>query len=314
MAAVIAGPDGVDPAAPTSIEYPVAPVSESLFSGSKRTWNMFYASNRQSLPDFPDAYVSWHVYFSQGLHFESHARMLCCRTRVRVASKLIDDYGSIAMPVKASIIKGEMQVVSSSTPLLLTDAATSRPSAAHSSSGVLASTSTAASMPSSTDIVLSSASSVVDDVVKTITSRNQPKGVSADSAIEYEKVERLTEKAQTTSRAMVARRAPGKVPEPKWHAPWKIMRVISGHLGWVRCIAVEPGNEWFATGSADRTIKIWDLASGTLRVTLTGHINTVRALAVSARHPYLFSAAEDKMVKCTLCRLRPCLQLAAENA
>ena len=41
------------------------------------------------------------------------------------------------------------------------------------------------------------------------------------------------------------------------HAPWKLMRVISGHLGWVRAIAVEPGNEWFATGAGDRVIKIW---------------------------------------------------------
>ena len=76
------------------------------------------------------------------------------------------------------------------------------------------------------------------------------------------------------------------------------MRVISGHLGWVRAIAVDPTNEWFATGSADRTIKIWDLASGTLKLTLTGHISTVRGLAVSSRSPYLFSCGEDKMVKC----------------
>ncbi len=34
------------------------------------------------------------------------------------------------------------------------------------------------------------------------------------------------------------------------------MRVISGHLGWVRCIALDPSNEWFATGSGDRTIKV----------------------------------------------------------
>lgn len=43
------------------------------------------------------------------------------------------------------------------------------------------------------------------------------------------------------------RKAPA-MPKPKWHAPWKLFRVISGHLGWVRCVAVEPGNEWFATG------------------------------------------------------------------
>ena len=87
-------------------------------------------------------------------------------------------------------------------------------------------------------------------------------------------------------------------PKPEWHAPWKLMRVISGHLGWVRALAVEPGNQWFASGAGDRTIKIWDLASGSLRLTLTGHISTVRGLAVSPRHPYLFSCGEDKMVKC----------------
>jgi WD40 repeat protein len=36
----------------------------------------------------------------------------------------------------------------------------------------------------------------------------------------------------------------------------------TGHGGWVRCVAVEPGNEWFCTGSQDRIIKIWDMASG----------------------------------------------------
>ncbi|KAJ1675198.1 pre-mRNA-splicing factor prp46 [Spiromyces aspiralis] len=86
--------------------------------------------------------------------------------------------------------------------------------------------------------------------------------------------------------------------KPDWHAPWKLTRVISGHIGWIRSLAVEPGNKWFASGSADRTIKIWDLASGTLKLTLTGHISPIRGLAVSARHPYLFSCGEDKMVKC----------------
>ncbi|KAK9315368.1 WD40-repeat-containing domain protein [Lipomyces starkeyi] len=100
------------------------------------------------------------------------------------------------------------------------------------------------------------------------------------------------------SRALAERRANVTQIRPEWHAPWKLMRVISGHLGWVRSVCVEPDNQWFATGAGDRTIKIWDLASGTLKLTLTGHIMTVRGLAVSPRHPYLFSCGEDKMVKC----------------
>lgn len=27
---------------------------------------------------------------------------------------------------------------------------------------------------------------------------------------------------------------------------------------WVRCLAFDHGNEWFVTGSADRTIKVWN--------------------------------------------------------
>jgi pleiotropic regulator 1 len=96
----------------------------------------------------------------------------------------------------------------------------------------------------------------------------------------------------------LVRRDTVRQAKPDWHPPWKLMRVISGHLGWVRALAVEPGNKWFASGAGDRTIKIWDLASGNLRLTLTGHISTVRGLAVSPRHPYLFSCGEDKMVKC----------------
>jgi pleiotropic regulator 1 len=73
------------------------------------------------------------------------------------------------------------------------------------------------------------------------------------------------------------------------------VRVIFGHLGWVRSVAVEPRNMWFATGAADRVIKIWNLTSGELRLSLTGHISTVRGLAVSPHHPNLFSCGKDKV-------------------
>lgn len=89
-----------------------------------------------------------------------------------------------------------------------------------------------------------------------------------------------------------------RLVRPTWHAPWKLMRVISGHQGWVRCVTVDHSNQFFATGSNDRTIKFWDLASGKLKLTLTGHISAVRGLALSSRHAYLYSCSEDKTVKC----------------
>ncbi|CAN8259089.1 unnamed protein product [Cochlearia groenlandica] len=100
------------------------------------------------------------------------------------------------------------------------------------------------------------------------------------------------------STAALMERMPSRWPRPEWHAPWKNYRVIQGHLGWVRSVAFDPSNEFFCTGSADRTIKIWDVATGDLKLTLTGHIGQVRGLAVSNRHTYMFSASDDKQVKC----------------
>nr|XP_008367145.2 LOW QUALITY PROTEIN: protein pleiotropic regulatory locus 1-like [Malus domestica] len=100
------------------------------------------------------------------------------------------------------------------------------------------------------------------------------------------------------STSAMMERISSRWPRPDWHAPWKIYRVISGHLGWVRAIAFDPSNKWFCTGSADRTIKIWDVATGTLQLTVTGHIEQIRGLAVSSRHTYMFSAGDDKLVKC----------------
>eukprot|EP00056_Hartaetosiga_gracilis_P021819 m.26625 g.26625 ORF g.26625 m.26625 type:complete len:464 (+) comp9280_c1_seq2:75-1466(+) len=104
-------------------------------------------------------------------------------------------------------------------------------------------------------------------------------------------------KKPMTKELAMASKAP-TMPKPQWHPQWKLFRSISGHTGWVRCLAVEPKNQWFVSGSADRTIKIWDLATCTLKLTLTGHISALRGLEVSPRHPYLFSAGEDKMVCC----------------
>ena len=101
---------------------------------------------------------------------------------------------------------------------------------------------------------------------------------------------------------MVQRRAPQVVPVPQWHPQWELGVVLSGHLGWVRSISFDPSNQWFATGSNDRTIKIWDFPKSVLgdkdclKLTLTGHISAVRGLAVSDRHPYLFSGDSSAIV------------------
>ncbi|GMH35070.1 hypothetical protein BSKO_02938 [Bryopsis sp. KO-2023] len=104
--------------------------------------------------------------------------------------------------------------------------------------------------------------------------------------------------SETKTSASVSRRLASKWPKPVWHAPWKNYRVISSHLGWVRSVGFEPANEWFVTGSADRTVKIWETATGKLKLTLMGHIEQVMGVVVSPRHPYMFSCGLDKKVMC----------------
>ncbi|KAF7123463.1 hypothetical protein RHSIM_Rhsim12G0061000 [Rhododendron simsii] len=119
-------------------------------------------------------------------------------------------------------------------------------------------------------------------------------GLSGKSSAMIVSASGSSEKNFSTSAIM--ERIPSRWPRPVWHAPWRNYRVISGHLGWVRSIAFDPTNTWFFTGSADRTIKMWDVETGRLKLTLTGHIEQVRCLAV--RDKYMFSAGDDKQVKC----------------
>ncbi|CAG8603397.1 8979_t:CDS:2 [Paraglomus occultum] len=138
---------------------------------------------------------------------------------------------------------------------------------------------------------------ILDDLESAKAMQESSKTSHGVVAIRQQAGFRATPEAAKPLGSLVRRQTP-RLQRPEWHPPWKLMRVISGHLGWVRSVAIEPGNQWFVTGAGDRTIKIWDLASGTLKLSLTGHISTVRGLAVSPRHPYLFSCGEDKMVKC----------------
>jgi pleiotropic regulator 1 len=128
--------------------------------------------------------------------------------------------------------------------------------------------------------------------------REEERKKTSYGLVEYRQAAGIGERINPPTSSALMNLTPLQFTKPEWHAPWKLMRVISGHTGWVRSIAVDPSNEWFATGSGDRTVKIWDLASGTLKLTLTGHIEAIRGLAISDRHPYLFSAGEDKMIKC----------------
>jgi WD40 repeat protein len=72
---------------------------------------------------------------------------------------------------------------------------------------------------------------------------------------------------------------------------------LTGHTDVILDLAFHPDGKWLATASYDRTVKIWDLATGRDVRTLRDHSDAVYGLAFSPDGKWLASAAADRAVK-----------------
>jgi WD40 repeat protein len=79
--------------------------------------------------------------------------------------------------------------------------------------------------------------------------------------------------------------------------PFVLERTLTGHQAEVSAVAFTPDGKLLASGSKDKTIKVWDVGSGKLRHTLTGHARSVDCVAFSLDGKMLASGAEDKKIK-----------------
>ena len=69
-----------------------------------------------------------------------------------------------------------------------------------------------------------------------------------------------------------------------------IIEILEGHRSWVESVAL-------ASGSDDKTIKIWDTASWRCVETLEGHNGSANSVAFSPDGQRLASGSMDKTVK-----------------
>jgi WD40 repeat protein len=71
---------------------------------------------------------------------------------------------------------------------------------------------------------------------------------------------------------------------------------LTGHSGPVLCLAWSSDGNWIASGSADRSIRIWE-ASGKLVRSLNNHAGAVQAVIFAPDGQTLFSASSDATIR-----------------
>src|SRR5205814_4181678 len=90
-----------------------------------------------------------------------------------------------------------------------------------------------------------------------------------------------------------------KKEEPKWittkpamEADWNAcLQTLEGHSDSVNSVVFSSDGQRLASASRDRTIKIWDAASGQCLETLEGHSNSVNSVVFSRDGQRLASAS-----------------------
>lgn len=62
---------------------------------------------------------------------------------------------------------------------------------------------------------------------------------------------------------------------------YKVVSFLTGHIGSVNCISFSPNSQTLASGSSDKTVRLWDVITGIEKKILKGHPHEINSIAFS---------------------------------
>ena len=86
---------------------------------------------------------------------------------------------------------------------------------------------------------------------------------------------------------------------PRWPGELSVQQILTltGHTAPVKAIAFSPDGQLVASGSGDKTIRLWNKETGQSELTLVGHTADITSLDFSSDSRYLISGSRDRTVR-----------------